>query len=287
MTESNSSYSYPTRYRPAGLSSVNDVVILQPQSAPMQDLVSIKPNAFNSVEEFVRGTVLLLDKPYGWTSFDVLNKIKGFVRHHITIPANDQGHAQRFKIGHAGTLDPLATGLLVVCTGKYTKLIDQLQGGEKEYTGTIRFGQTTPSFDLETAPEGQFKTDHLTEAMLAEAARGLTGVQWQIPPSYSAKQIDGQRAYKAARKGVDVQIPAVKVEVRAFDLTEMTLPNVNFTIRCSKGTYIRTLAHDLGKRLDTGSHLIALRRTASMPHSIRDSISIDTLLARLESLLAK
>ena len=135
----------------------------------------LKPNSFDTVSEFVSGSLLLIDKPLGWTSFDVLNKIKGFVRHHIELPPNEHGHEQRFKIGHAGTLDPLATGLLVICTGRMTKSIDSLQAGQKQYTGSIRFGQTTPSFDLETSPEGAFPTAHLTLHGLREAASLLTG----------------------------------------------------------------------------------------------------------------
>jgi tRNA pseudouridine55 synthase len=241
-----------------------------------------QPNSFGQLTEFVQGSILLIDKPYDWTSFDVLNRIKGFVRHHVEIPANEHGHDQRFKIGHAGTLDPLATGLLVVCTGKYTKKIDSLMAGVKEYTGTIRFGQTTPSYDLETAPEGVFEVSHLSMEKLQAGALKLTGDIWQQPPVFSAKQVDGKRAYHAARKGQSIIIPAVPVQVSLFEITSFDGLDAEFRIRCSKGTYIRSLAHDLGQLLESGSHLVALRRTESAPFRIEDAISLDHLLLKLE-----
>lgn len=245
------------------------------------------PNSFHSISEFVSGCLLLIDKPLGWTSFDALNKIKGFVKHNIVIPPNEQGHNQRFKIGHAGTLDPLATGLLVICTGKLTKSIDRLQSGEKEYTGTIRFGSTTPSYDLETEPEGDYRFDHIEEADLRNAASSFLGEILQTPPSFSAKQVNGQRAYNAARKGVEIKIPAVAVEVKTFEITNIAMPDVDFRIVCSKGTYIRSLAHELGQRLNSGSHLISLRRTSSKPFNINDSIKIEELTSRLMALSAE
>lgn len=240
-----------------------------------------KPNSFESIEEFVSGCLLLVDKPLGWTSFDVLNKIKGFVRHNIVIPANEHGHSQRFKIGHAGTLDPLATGLLVICTGKMTRTIDQLQAGTKEYTGRIQFGQTTPSFDLETTPEGNFPTEHLSKEFLQQIANGLTGEQMQIPPAYSAKQVDGKRAYKAARRGETVDIPAVRIAVDAFDILSFENGLAEFRIGCSKGTYIRSLAYELGARSDSGAYLAALRRTLSDPFEVSDAWTVEQLLERL------
>jgi tRNA pseudouridine55 synthase len=239
------------------------------------------PNSFESIDEFVSGSLLLIDKPLGWTSFDALNKIKGFVRHNLVIPPNQQGHAQRFKIGHAGTLDPLATGLLVICTGGMTKSIDSLQAGTKEYTGSIQFGQTTPSFDLETQPEGNYSTSHLSLTLLQEAALGLSGEQMQTPPSYSAKQIDGQRAYKAARRGEQLEIPAVRIHVEAFEITSFENNEAQFRISCSKGTYIRTLANDLGQRVKSGSYLKALRRTQSNPFDVTNAWTVETLLERL------
>jgi len=244
----------------------------------------VVPNSFNSIEEFIQGSLLLIDKPLGWTSFDALNKIKGFVRNNISIPPNEHGHDQRFKIGHAGTLDPLATGLLVICTGRMTKSIDSLQAGEKEYTGTIRFGQTTPSFDLETNPEGSFPTAHLTLESIREAAKELTGDQMQKPPSYSAKQIDGQRAYKAARRGEQLEIPAVSIRVNAFEIVGFEENTAHFRIACSKGTYIRTLASDLGRIAGSGAYLSSLRRTQSLPFDVKDAWSVETLVERLNTL---
>jgi tRNA pseudouridine55 synthase len=242
------------------------------------------PNSFESIDEFIAGSLLLIDKPLGWTSFDVLNKIKGFVKHTISIPPNQHGHAQRFKIGHAGTLDPLATGLLVICTGAMTRSIDSLQAGTKEYTGSIFFGKTTPSFDLETEPVGDFPVGHLSQEFLQEVAHGFTGVQMQTPPGYSAKQIDGQRAYKAARRGEQVTIPAVQIEVERFDITAYSENEAAFCIVCSKGTYIRTLANDLGMKAQSGSYLSSLRRTRSIPFNVADAWTVDTLLERLKTL---
>jgi tRNA pseudouridine55 synthase len=244
----------------------------------------LKPNAFNTISEFVSGSLLLIDKPLGWTSFDVLNKIKGFVRHHIVLPPNEQGHEQRFKIGHAGTLDPLATGLLVICTGRMTKSIDALQAGQKQYTGSIRFGQTTPSFDLETNPEGEFPTAHLTLDNLQAAASCFTGEQLQTPPRFSAKQIDGQRAYKAARRGEQIEIPAVTIRVDAFEILSFEENEACFRIDCSKGTYIRTLAHDLGLKAGSGAHLSSLRRTQSLPFDIQDAWTVEILIEKLNTL---
>lgn len=241
-----------------------------------------QPNVFNDLDEFVQGSILLIDKPYDWTSFDVLNRIKGFVRHNVRIPVNEHGHDQRFKIGHAGTLDPLATGLLVVCTGKFTKKIDQLMAGEKVYTGTIRFGKTTPSYDLETAPEGNYDTSHLTLDKLQEEAQKMTGEQWQRPPVFSAKQVDGKRAYHAARKGIEIIIPAVPVQISRFDILSFEGEEASFLIKCSKGTYIRSLAHDLGQNIRSGSHLSSLRRTESAPYSVENATTLDCLLQKLQ-----
>jgi tRNA pseudouridine55 synthase len=242
------------------------------------------PNSFASIEEFISGSLLLIDKPLGWTSFDVLNKIKGYVRHNVSIPPNEQGHAQRFKIGHAGTLDPLATGLLVICTGKMTRDIDGIQAGTKEYTGHITFGKTTPSFDLETSPEGDFETSHLSFSLLQEIAQGLKGEQMQTPPSYSAKQIGGQRAYKAARRGEAIEIPAVRIVVDDFEIESFEENTAAFRIVCSKGTYIRSLANELGQRAGSGSYLSSLRRTLSNPFHVRDAWSVEMLHERLASL---
>jgi len=245
-------------------------------------MLNTTPNSFQSIEEFVTGSVLLIDKPYDWTSFDVLNRIKGFVRNKVNIPQNEHGHDQRFKIGHAGTLDPLATGLLVVCTGKFTKRIDEFQGGSKEYTGSITFGKTTPSYDLETEPEGDFPTEHLNLEYLQSVALQMTGEQWQKPPIYSAKQVDGKRAYKAARSGQNIIIPAVPVTVLYFDVLKYENQTLEFRIGCSKGTYIRTLAFEIGHKAGSGSYLSSLRRTKSNPFSIENSLTLDEILVKLE-----
>ncbi|MFN0031878.1 MAG: tRNA pseudouridine(55) synthase TruB [Flavobacteriales bacterium] len=242
------------------------------------------PNSFTSLEELAQGCLLLIDKPLGYTSFDVLNRIKGFVRNNFSIAPNEHGHEQRFKIGHAGTLDPLATGLLVVCTGKYTKRIDEFQGGEKEYTGIITFGQTTPSYDLETTPEGNYPTAHITRESLEQAAMTFVGEIWQKPPIYSAKQVDGKRAYHAARKGQTIIMAAVPIVVDAFEITSFDLPHAAFRIRCSKGTYIRSIAHDVGQKLDSGSHLSELRRTRSRPFDVTDALTLPQLMEKLQQM---
>jgi tRNA pseudouridine55 synthase len=242
------------------------------------------PNSFTTIDDFVSGSLLLIDKPLGWTSFDVLGKIKGYVKHNLVIPPNQHGHPQRFKIGHAGTLDPLASGLLVICTGQMTKSIDTLQAGKKEYTGSIRFGQTTPSYDLETKPEGDFDTSHLTLEVLQKAAKTLTGEQMQTPPAFSAKQIGGQRAYKAARRGEQLEIPAVSIQVDAFDIVSFENNEAFFRIECSKGTYIRSLANDLGKKANSGAHLSSLRRTRSIPFDVQNAWTVEGLLSRLGQL---
>lgn len=229
-------------------------------------------NSVQDLSSFLQGSVLLIDKPLHWTSFDVVNKIKWHLRHHYKAP--------KFKIGHAGTLDPLATGLLVICVGKFTKQIDGFQGGTKEYTGTIRMGQTTPSYDLETAPEGHYAWEHFTEQQLRENAAAFVGDLMQTPPAFSAKWVDGKRAYHAARAGEEIVLKSVPVTIESFELTRIALPEIDFRIRCSKGTYIRSLAHDFGKRLGSGSHLQSLRRTASLPFDIAQSINMDELMAR-------
>ena len=228
-----------------------------------------KPFEYQSVEDVVNGSIMLIDKPYGWTSFDVVGKLKWHFRHNLKAP--------KFKIGHAGTLDPLATGLLVICTGRCTKMIDQIMVGEKEYTGTIFLGQTTPSFDLETTPEGNFPREHIDEAAAQKAAASFLGEQMQTPPIYSAKQIDGKRAYEAARAGIEIKMRQALVTVHAFEITRFQLPEVDFRIRCSKGTYIRTIANDFGARLGSGSYLKALRRTESAPYRIEDARTMEKM----------
>ncbi|MCY7350300.1 MAG: tRNA pseudouridine(55) synthase TruB [Cytophagaceae bacterium] len=213
------------------------------------------------------GEVLLIDKPLGWTSFDVVRKLKF------------GGKFQ--KIGHAGTLDPLATGLLICCTGKMTKQIDSYQAQEKEYTGTLVLGKTTPSVDLETPFDAvDYPTDHITPELLAQAAQRLTGAIEQIPPIYSAIWVDGQRAYRQARRGVAIEMKARPVQVYAFDLDTSRFPEIDFRIVCSKGTYVRSLVRDLGEGVQSGAHMSALRRTRIGNFRVEDALTIEDFIAQ-------
>ncbi|WP_405384501.1 tRNA pseudouridine(55) synthase TruB [Maribacter sp. LLG6340-A2] len=204
-------------------------------------------------EDFLNGKVLLIDKPLDWSSFQAVNKLKWAIRKKFSL--------KKFKIGHAGTLDPLATGLLVICTGKFTKKITEFQGQEKEYTGVITLGSTTPSYDLETEINETFTTDHISPELIHKTTAQFIGDIEQAPPVFSALKKDGKRLYELAREGKTVDIPKRKVHVSAFEITNIDGLNVHFRIACSKGTYIRSMAHDFGKALDSGAHLTALRRT--------------------------
>lgn len=203
--------------------------------------------------DFKAGVRLLVDKPKDWTSFDVVNKIRHKIKKRLNV--------KKIKVGHAGTLDPMATGLLIICTGKATKTLDHYQGLPKEYTGTIKLGETTPSFDAETPVDAHYPTDHITEEAIEAARQQFIGDLEQIPPVFSAIKVDGQPLYKKARKGIKVKVEPRPVHIYAFEITRIALPEIDFRVRCSKGTYIRSLAHDFGKALDSGAHLIALRRT--------------------------
>jgi len=205
-------------------------------------------------EAVLEGQRILIDKPYGWSSFQALNKVKWAIRKKFDLN-------KKFKIGHAGTLDPLATGLLLICTGKFTKKIPELQGQIKEYTGTFTLGGTTPSYDLETEIEQTFPISHLTEEKIHGATKDFVGKIEQKPPLFSAIKKDGKRLYEFARKGETVEIKSRTIEIFEFEITHIAMPNVNFRVVCSKGTYIRSLAHDFGKSLQSGGHLSALRRT--------------------------
>jgi tRNA pseudouridine55 synthase len=201
---------------------------------------------------FAEGTVLLFDKPYGWTSFDVVGKVRGLIRHRLGL--------KKTKVGHAGTLDPLATGLLIVCTGKLTKTIDSYQALEKEYSGTFFIGQTTPSYDLETKPGETQPTAHITHNMVMQATNNFIGSFEQMPPQFSAKKIEGERAYTFARKGQTSVLKPKNVCISKFSITKFELPEIGFNVICSKGTYIRALARDFGDSLQTGAYLKDLRR---------------------------
>lgn len=202
---------------------------------------------------FEKGEVLLLDKPLEWTSFDVVNKVKSLVKHRMRL--------KKTKIGHAGTLDPLASGLLIICTGPFTKKIEQYQAYEKEYTGTFYVGASTASGDLETRPDTSYPVSHIDEEAIHKAAASFLGEIEQEPPLFSAKKVDGKRAYELARKGSDVKLARARVVIHEFEITRMAMPEVDFRIVCSKGTYIRSIARDFGIALQSGAYLSALRRT--------------------------
>ena len=202
---------------------------------------------------YEEGQILLIDKPYGWTSFQAVNKLKWKIRHLHKLA--------KLKIGHAGTLDPLATGLLIVCTGKFTKRIEEFQAQEKEYTGTFVLGATTPCYDMEKPVDKEFPTNHITEETILETAKTFVGEQMQVPPIFSAVKIAGKRAYDYARQAQDVEIKAKPVFIKEFEITRIAMPEVDFRIVCSKGTYIRSIARDFGEKLQSGAYLSALRRT--------------------------
>lgn len=212
---------------------------------------------------FEAGEILLLDKPLTWTSFDVVKKVRNTLRVK--------------KIGHAGTLDPLASGLLILCTGKFTKRIDEIQAQEKEYTGTITLGQTTPSYDLETPVSESKDISHLTPEDIQAAASSFVGTIEQIPPIYSAVMIDGKRAYDLARKGKEAEMKPRTVTIKAFDITNIEGAVISFKVICSKGTYIRSLAHDLGQKLGVGAHLSALVRTRIGEYKLEDALTIEDI----------
>ena len=216
-------------------------------------------------EQFQEGQVLLIDKPLTWSSFQAVNKIKYTLIKNLDLP-------KRFKIGHAGTLDPLASGLLIICTGKFTKRIPELQGQTKEYTGTITVGATTPSYDLETEINETFPTAHITPELIEQIRLQFVGEIEQYPPIFSALKKDGKRLYEHARAGEEVEIQARKIEISEFEITRIALPEIDFRVVCSKGTYIRSLAFDFGKALNSGGHLTALRRTKIGDFSVENAI---------------
>lgn len=220
------------------------------------------------------GLTILVDKPYKWTSFDVVNKIRWNLKRSLGL--------KNVKVGHAGTLDPLATGLLVLCLGKHTKLIEGLTNDTKTYTGTFLLGKTTPSFDLETEYNQTFETAHIDAALLEKVRASFMGVQLQTPPIYSAKQIDGKRAYDFARAGKEVELKQSQIEITDFLIDASRFPEIDFKISCSKGTYIRSIASDFGQRLDSGATLIALRRTQSGQFAIENSKSVEDWIAIIE-----
>ncbi len=229
---------------------------------------------------FYRGEVLLIDKPLGWTSFQAVNKLKHAIKHHPSFI--HEGQKIKPKIGHAGTLDPLATGLLIVCTGKKTKEINNFMGLTKEYTGSFFIGATTPCFDLEKPIDHTYPTEHITNELIIETAQSFVGPQEQIPPIFSAVMVNGKRAYTLARAGEEVELKAKPIEILEFDITGIEMPLVHFRIVCSKGTYIRSIARDFGLALNSGAHLAALRRTKIGAFDVKEAVSPDVFTNQLK-----
>ncbi|WP_396143778.1 tRNA pseudouridine(55) synthase TruB [Flavobacterium sp.] len=219
-----------------------------------------------TAEDFLEGQILLIDKPLTWSSFQAVNKLKYILKRKYDLP-------KKFKIGHAGTLDPLATGLLIICTGKFTKKITEIQAQAKEYTGTITVGATTPSYDLETEVDATFPTEHISEALILETTKQFLGEIDQKPPVFSAIKKDGKRLYEHARAGEEVEIASRKTTIHEFEITRIALPEIDFRVKCSKGTYIRSLAFDFGIALNSGAHLTALRRTKIGDYDVMNGVS--------------
>ena len=222
-----------------------------------------------TAEELKEGKVLLIDKPYKWTSFQVVNKIKHILRHDFDL--------KKIKIGHAGTLDPLATGLLIVCIGKATKSIETYQASEKEYTGTFVLGATTPCFDMEKPVDKTYPTEHLSGELIRDVTKQFMGEIEQVPPIFSAVKINGKRAFDYARNNQDVEIKSKKITIKTFDITRIELPEVDFRIECSKGTYIRSIARDFGYALESGAYLSRLCRERIGEFSRADAIDIENV----------
>jgi tRNA pseudouridine55 synthase len=225
--------------------------------------------------DFIEGEILLIDKELGWTSFDVVKSIRGSLKKVL--------QQKKFKVGHAGTLDPLASGLLLVCTGKLTKTIDSLQAQHKVYTGSITLGATTPSYDRETEVDQHFPTEHITPDLLRQVAKQFEGDIAQTPPVYSAIKIDGKRAYEYARNQEEVSIKSRIIHIESFEITRIEMPEVFFEVKCSKGTYIRSLARDFGIALQSGAHLSSLRRTQIGDYKVADALKMDTLKALIHN----
>jgi tRNA pseudouridine55 synthase len=225
--------------------------------------------------DFQAGENLLVDKPLHWTSFDVVNKLRWNLKQKLGI--------KKLKVGHAGTLDPLATGLLIICTGKNTKKIDHFVLEDKTYTGTILVGKTTPSYDLETEFNQEFPIDHITSELIEKVRLSFIGEQDQVPPIFSAKQVDGKRAYDLARAGKEVVLKANTINITDFEIDAARFPEIDFKITCSKGTYIRSIANDFGQKLNSGAALIALRRTASGSFLIENSQSVEEWITTIHN----
>ncbi|HER07493.1 MAG TPA: tRNA pseudouridine(55) synthase TruB [Bacteroides sp.] len=227
-------------------------------------------------ETYMEGAVLFIDKPLEWTSFDVVNKIRRALKQTLGI--------RKIKVGHAGTLDPLATGLVIVCTGKATRQISQFQDMEKEYHANIRLGATTPSFDLETEMDAIYPWEHITRPMAEQALTRFTGKMEQLPPQFSAKSVAGKRAYQLARAGKTVELKKQLIQIHRMEILSFDPPELTVEVVCSKGTYIRSLARDLGTALGSGAHLTALRRTRIGPYDVKEAISLENFSKKLKLL---
>lgn len=225
--------------------------------------------------DFLSGEILLVDKPLTWTSFDVVNKLRYNIKKKLGV--------KKIKIGHAGTLDPLATGLLILCTGKFTKRIEEFQATKKEYTGKILLGKSTPSYDLETEFDQEASTEHIKEAEMETVRLGFLGEQFQTPPIFSAKKIDGRKAYEMARDGKEVKMRQAFVEIFEFEINTKSFPEIEFRIVCSKGTYIRSIAYDFGQRLSSLGTLIELRRTKSGEMDVSQAKSVEEWMEIISS----
>ena len=220
--------------------------------------------------DFQNGEVLVFDKPLDWTSFDLVHKVRYIICKKLNI--------KKLKVGHAGTLDPKATGILILCTGKATSKIETLQADEKEYIATLKIGATTPSFDLESAEDRQFKTDHISKDLLVEVLKRFVGTIMQVPPGFSAVKINGKRAYEYARKGVEVEIKSKVLEIKEIEVLSFDLPEVKLRVVCGKGTYIRALARDIGVALNSGAYLTGLRRTRVGDFDLTQAINLADFL---------
>ncbi|WP_282125941.1 tRNA pseudouridine(55) synthase TruB [Marinifilum flexuosum] len=231
---------------------------------------------FETDNDFQQGAFILLNKPYKWTSFDLVNKVKFKIKHMLRV--------KKIKVGHAGTLDPLATGLMIVCVGKYTKKIDTYQSQVKEYIATLQLGATTPSFDLETEIDQEYPTEHITRELVDKTLKGFIGSIEQRPPDYSAVKVNGKRAYEYARKGQEVEIKKKTLVIDEIEVLEFEENVLKIRVVCSKGTYIRALARDIGQALNSGAHLTALQRTQIGDFKIDDAIEIEDFIKFLENL---
>ena len=217
--------------------------------------------------DFISGEIIAVDKPLGWTSFDVVKRLRGAIQRRLNV--------RKFKVGHAGTLDPLATGVLLVCTGRATRRIEELQNGTKEYEATLRLGATTPSFDLETEVDATYPVEHITAALVESVLERFRGEIRQVPPVFSAVKVDGKRAYKFARKGREVELKAKTLRIDALEMLSLDADILRLRVVCSKGTYIRALARDIGEALNSGAHLTALRRTRVGDHGLQQALSME------------